>query len=251
MAAVQMRDCTIRRVGPGRAASVGPEPLEEDNRLVHLGERPTIWPSGGLGIRLRQMTKPRASATRERLLEAAILEIADKGIGGIRTRSVAERAGVNSALIHYHFKSMDDLVAEATATAFSALAEPAMESLTAPTIGEGIGILSAAIGSIDPDDPGWAVLLEVMVHAPRHPQLGGFVMGWLRGYRTAMRHRLDQAVEEGELPASTDTEGLSLALMALLDGLGLYAYIAPDLDVGRAAASFTQLISNPTQGDPT
>ena len=194
------------------------------------------------------MTKPSELTTRERLLEAAIAEIAEKGIGGIRTRGVAERAGVNSALIHYHFKSMDDLMAEATATAFSALAEPAMSSLTAGSIAESLEVFGEMFGSMDPDDPGWALLLEVMVHAPRHPRLGGFVVGWLREYRSAMRQRLDQGVADGELPPDTDTEGLSLALMALLDGLGLYAYIAPDLNVSRAVASFTELIRNLNQG---
>jgi AcrR family transcriptional regulator len=196
------------------------------------------------------MTKPEPHvSTRDRILQAAILEIAERGIGGIRSRGVAERAGVNNALVHYHFKTMDDLVAEATATAFAALSEPAVASLSTPTVGEGFDLMAEMISSVDPTDPTWALLLEVMVHAPRHPRLGGFVMGWLRDYRTAMQQRLERAVEEGELPADTDTAGLSLALMALLDGLGLYAYVAPDLDVRRAATSFTQLISRSTQGE--
>ncbi len=186
--------------------------------------------------------------TRDRILAAAVVEIAEKGIGGIRTRGVAERAGVNNALIHYHFKSMDELIAEAAAGAFTAIADAAARTLDRTTVADGLDALSDMIDEIDPGEPGWQVLLEVMVHAPRNPRVGEFVLGWLRDYREATTHRLDRAVAEGELPEGLDTEGLSLALMALYDGLGLYAFVDPSFDVRRAGRSIADLFTRLQQG---
>jgi len=180
--------------------------------------------------------------TRERILRAAIEEIADKGIGGARTRGIAERAGVNNALVHYHFKTMDDLIIEAAAAVFAGLADMAAATLTSPSVVEGMDEMNDLVAGIDPDEPGWQVLLEAMVHTPRRPRLSGFVLGWLDDYREALRERLDRAVAEGELPESIDTEGLSLALMALYDGLGLYGFVNPDLDIRRAGRSISHLL---------
>jgi len=47
---------------------------------------------------------------RERLLEAAYDLVGEVGVSGLRTRDIAERAGVNLATLHYCFESKDVLV---------------------------------------------------------------------------------------------------------------------------------------------
>lgn len=47
--------------------------------------------------------------TSEQLLDAAEAVFAERGFTGATTRAIAELAGVNSALIHYHFKSKEQL----------------------------------------------------------------------------------------------------------------------------------------------
>jgi len=49
-------------------------------------------------------------ATRKALLDAAEELLIVKGASGITTRKVAERAGVNQALVHYHFGTIEDLL---------------------------------------------------------------------------------------------------------------------------------------------
>jgi AcrR family transcriptional regulator len=187
--------------------------------------------------------------TRQRILEAAIAEISERGIAGARTRSIAERAEVNNALVHYHFKSMDDLIAEAAAAVFAQMTDAAFSVLTTPSLTEGLDQMSEFVGRVDPNEPGWQALLEVMVNTPRNPRLGELVLGWLAEYRIAVRDRLDRAVAEGELPAGVDTDALSLALMALFDGLGLYGYVEPSFDVRRAGESIADLLRRLQQGE--
>jgi AcrR family transcriptional regulator len=49
-------------------------------------------------------------ATRKALLDAAEELLVLKGASSITTRKVAERAGVNQALVHYHFGTIEELL---------------------------------------------------------------------------------------------------------------------------------------------
>jgi AcrR family transcriptional regulator len=49
-------------------------------------------------------------ATRLALLDAAEELLISKGVTGITTRKVADRAGVNQALVHYHFGTIEELL---------------------------------------------------------------------------------------------------------------------------------------------
>jgi AcrR family transcriptional regulator len=49
-------------------------------------------------------------ATRRALLDAAEELLISKGLAAITTRKVAEQAGVNQALVHYHFGTIEELL---------------------------------------------------------------------------------------------------------------------------------------------
>lgn len=57
-----------------------------------------------------------ASATRGRLLAAAMAVFAETGYAGATTRAIAERAGVNEVTLFRHFGSKADLMTEALAS---------------------------------------------------------------------------------------------------------------------------------------
>lgn len=52
---------------------------------------------------------PRASATRQRILDAALVEFAAKGLAGARVDEIALRAGANKRMLYAHFGSKEDL----------------------------------------------------------------------------------------------------------------------------------------------
>jgi AcrR family transcriptional regulator len=47
--------------------------------------------------------------TREQILQAAIVEFSDKGLGGARVDSIAERAGANKRMLYHYFGNKDAL----------------------------------------------------------------------------------------------------------------------------------------------
>src|SRR5579863_1441723 len=55
----------------------------------------------------------RSSETRARILEAALREFSSLGMAGARMDQIAAAAGVNKALLYYHFDSKENLYAAA------------------------------------------------------------------------------------------------------------------------------------------
>lgn len=79
------------------------------------------------------MIKPRDSrVTEERILKAALEEFGESGLSGARVDRIAERAGVNKAMIYYHFSSKEVLyervIKNNTSMIFTRLKEAASES---------------------------------------------------------------------------------------------------------------------------
>jgi AcrR family transcriptional regulator len=57
------------------------------------------------------------SSPEERILAAAAEEFAAKGFFGARTQSIADAAGVNKAMLHYYFRSKENLYGQVIAGA--------------------------------------------------------------------------------------------------------------------------------------
>jgi AcrR family transcriptional regulator len=68
---------------------------------------------------MRNVTAKRTNQTRTRLkpelrrkliVEAAFKGIAKEGFEGLRTRDIAKQVGINSATLHHHFTTKEDLI---------------------------------------------------------------------------------------------------------------------------------------------
>ena len=59
---------------------------------------------------LRLVDEDDAGGTRSRILEAAFRRLAEDGYSALSVRQIARDAGVNHALINYHFRTKDQLV---------------------------------------------------------------------------------------------------------------------------------------------
>jgi AcrR family transcriptional regulator len=58
---------------------------------------------------VRAAAAPPAPVARARILAAALAQFAEHGYDGTRTAEIARRAGVTHPLVHYHFRSKDQL----------------------------------------------------------------------------------------------------------------------------------------------
>src|SRR5689334_19021993 len=86
--------------------------------------------------------RERGEASRRAILAAASAVIVDAGVGGLTHRAVAERAGVPLARVSYHFPTVDDLLAAATAHYMDDF-DRRLADLAAVTIAQGTDVFDA------------------------------------------------------------------------------------------------------------
>jgi AcrR family transcriptional regulator len=166
--------------------------------------------------------------TRARLMDAATELIAERGWGAVTTRLVAERAGVRAGLVHYHFRSVDDLLIDAALRMMRRLVDDVPTDLLGDTAA-GITALLSLIGGYDDTDTDTRVFSEMLLAATRHERLRAGLAAVLAEFRAAIAARLraDESVP--------DPEATAVVLVAALDGLVLHRLIDPGtraLDLG-------------------
>jgi len=62
--------------------------------------------------------------TQENILDAAKIIFAQKGLAGARMQEIADRAGINKALLHYYYRSKEKLFEQVFEEAFKKLVRP-------------------------------------------------------------------------------------------------------------------------------
>jgi AcrR family transcriptional regulator len=104
------------------------------------------------------------ASTHEKILEAARAEFIEKGLGGARMQEIADRAGINKALLHYHFRDKEGLH------------QAALKSVIETVTGR---ILSAQPDAGIPDSPEEAIRQIVRTYMRvlrENPQMVGLVL---------------------------------------------------------------------------
>lgn len=193
------------------------------------------------GVRL----SGRGGATRLRIATAAAELVAEMGWDAATTRSVAARAGVNPALIHYHFESMDSLLRGAVVAALETTMSDAAGPLEHESFSEALAGTVAAIERIDPRSPTTLLLAESLIRAARDPVLAETIGGGVRAFRALVSDRLARAAREGDAPADLPPEAFGAFLAALIDGLLLHRVLDPTTDVAGARDILLRLVSPP------
>ncbi|APY87697.1 TetR/AcrR family transcriptional regulator [Streptomyces alfalfae] len=183
----------------------------------------------------RSPKQDRSRATRQRLLEAAVSCLAERGWAGSTVSVVAERAGVSRGAAQHHFPTREDLftaaveyVAEQRSTALRALPAQDRASVVAALVDLYTGPLFRAA-------------LHLWVAASDEPQLGARVTE-LEARVGRETHRI--AVEL--LGADESVPGVRETIQGLLDmarGLGLANLLTDDgARRARVVAQWTALV---------
>ena len=199
--------------------------------------------------RPRQETTTAAAAegsTRERIVKATVELMAEIGIDRVRTRAIAERAGVNPALVHYHFGSISALVLEAAQYALLEELGPSIDVfVSAPTVQEGITAMLEWIEQRGERTPGSTILAEAMVKATRDPAFRRWTKQASRRFRRIILDRLETARADHEIDPGLDLDATAVLLAAALDGLLFHRLVDPRLDVRQTAEPMTQRLGTP------
>jgi AcrR family transcriptional regulator len=174
--------------------------------------------------------------TRERILRATVELMAEIGIDRVRTRSIAERAGVNPALVHYHFSSISSLVMKAVEHALLRDLGASLEVFQAgETIGDSITAMLEWIERYGQRNAGSTILAEAMVKATRDAAFRKWTRKASRRFRAVILERLRLAADAGELNPKLDLSATTVLLAAALDGLLFHRMVDSNLNVMQTA----------------
>jgi AcrR family transcriptional regulator len=163
----------------------------------------------------RDGSRGRGEATRLRITTAAAELVAELGWDAVTTRAVAARAGVNPALIHYHFDSMDTLLRAAVVAALRAETAEAARPFAQGTFASGLDGAIDAVGQFDPGSPAAILLIEAMVRAMRDPSIADAIVEPLRDFRDLVATRVRAAAAAGEIAPDVSPEGVRALLLRL------------------------------------
>ncbi|MFJ3231020.1 TetR/AcrR family transcriptional regulator [Streptomyces sp. NPDC086787] len=183
-------------------------------------------------------TKVRTADTRERILTAACEAIAEIGFEKIRMRMVAERAGVSTALLHYHFDTREKLFTEAMAHSFANTAlDVERDAGSAPAA----VILARIVRNLLPTDlvlhQDWRLWQELWVRALRDEPTRVFAVDLYAQLHSWVAGAVRRGIASGEFE-STDVDDLATLVLSLSDGYGIRLMLRdPSVTLESALAS--------------
>jgi AcrR family transcriptional regulator len=177
--------------------------------------------SRGRTIAFEPVKKQTVEERRNEILEVTCQVVIERGFAGTRISDVAKRLDVSSSLIHYHFDSKEQLLAEAFAHfAQVDLAEMDDEVRAAPTA---IAQLDRMIQNMVPEGSGdleWMLWIDGWGEALRNPMMKKISQQLDEQTSDMLEQVLESGVASGEF-ACVSPENTAIRLTALIDGLAV------------------------------
>ena len=169
---------------------------------------------------------PRVERSRRVILGAVLDELGDVGYGALTIEAVAARAGVGKSTIYRHWPGKLELVEDAFRTLKAPVAVPDQGSLRERVVAviEQVACLVA--------ESTYSTCMPALIDAAeRDPNVRDFHSRFSAERRGALVGLLRDAVQSGELPATTDPELLADALVGpiLLRRLMLAQPVGPEI----------------------
>jgi AcrR family transcriptional regulator len=158
---------------------------------------------------------------RAEILDAAVGVVLERGFEGTRVVDVANALGISSGLVHYHFDSKDELLAETlrhAADADIARLEKAVADLDDPVLR-----LDRVLREYLPEkkaDQSWVIWVDAWGHAIRNERLRNILTELDLAWAGTLETVIHDGVAAGRFECA-DPSGSARRIAALLDGLGL------------------------------
>jgi len=182
-----------------------------------------------------------SDSARDRIIEAAAAVIGETGLTETTVAKVARRAGVSTALVHYHFATKAHL----TVAAAGWIAD-ARSSALRRSLGRGTGL--TALDALWSDvtarvqrgtERAW---LELSAAVRADPDLAAVIERGRRSEREAWTARVPTLLRELGVEPATGAEELAGLLSAMLDGLAVALVSGEPAGAVRAAYDALWLI---------
>lgn len=187
----------------------------------------------------------RGREVRRRLVTAAAELIPEVGWSAVSTRMLAERAGVAGGLVHYHFASVQALLADAAIGVMRGAIEdlgPILDG--ASTAAQMVEAMLESLDHYSGDDPTSLLFAETFLAATRDEQLRASLGQIVEEFRGLLAERLAQAGVQAP-------EETAAVLAAAVDGLVLHRALRPGLTGSSVAPVLRRLLMTSPEQEAT
>jgi AcrR family transcriptional regulator len=187
---------------------------------------------------------------RTEILDVTCLVVIERGFAATRIADVAHKLGVSTGLIHYHFESKEQLLAEA----FKHAARQEMASLEEDLAGapNAVAMLDRVLQNYTPgqDDYDWLMWIDSWGEALRNRAMRA-ISQELDIESTGLIERvLRHGVATGEFVCA-DPAGSAWRLAALLDGLGIQLTVHDGVLTREQLVNHVRIVAISELGLPT
>lgn len=180
-----------------------------------------------------------AAETRAAILNAACDVIAEIGFENVRMRNVAERAGVSTAALHYHFDTREKLFAEALRYSFNHTGREVYEARSADDSATNrlARIIMASLPTTENLRREWAMYQELWCRANREPEARSVAVELNHAQHGWIEETLADGIASGEF-TRCDQAAVATLISSMCDGFGLQIMIGiPSLTIDSACAT--------------
>ena len=170
---------------------------------------------------MREVKKPTVAERRAEILEVTCQVVIERGFAATRIADVAKKLGVSSSLIHYHFDSKEQLLAEAFAHyARKDVAEMEAEVEAAPT---SVAQLDRVVQNYVPEgsnDMEWMLWIDGWGEALRNPMMRKISQELDEQSAELLERVITKGVERAEFVCSNPAAA-AMRITAMVDGLAV------------------------------
>ena len=192
-----------------------------------------------------RITAARASAQRERVLDAALTCFAREGFHAATMQDIVAESGLSPGAIYGYFKGKTDVVM-AIASERHAMERRRMEhALAASDLDTSLARLTEAfvLGLRDPLERKWRRLaVQLWAESLSNPRLKREALAGVTQAIEVLSPMIGKAQREGRWPAHLDPDSAARVLIAILQGISLQLAWDNSIDIARFASTLQIMI---------
>jgi AcrR family transcriptional regulator len=176
----------------------------------------------------------KTSATRERIMEAALATLREEGFAGTTARSIAARGGFNQALIFYHFGSVANLLLEAFRRNSESQVARYREAASNVSSLSDLVEIARRLHAEDIESGSVTAVTQLMAAAASDPDLGRSILDRFEEWIGLVQDALSRAVDSHPLAAMVPPREAAYAISALFLGIELMSRLDPERSEAKA-----------------
>ena len=166
--------------------------------------------------------------TRAKLMRAAADTVREQGVAAASARVVAARAGVNQALVFYHFGTVAKLLDAACRQAVDDAVDQYQDRFADVTTLRGLLQVGRELHARELASGNVAIMAQLMSSARNDPVLAGSARYAMRRWSGEIESVLRRVLQGSPLAELTGSAGLARAVSAAFIGLELYDGVDPE-----------------------